>query len=231
MKKLLLALTIALSLATSCVRSPEAPVIPRDVSAAAVRTVAIQIVGVMISFQGERPRLAPFKRIASGVIVAPGEVLTAAHVCRIDLPPEFQASASRTLVLGADAVVRRAKEVRRDDRSELCLLSVPGIKGPALELAEHQPPYGARVSYYGAPMGSYRPGEPFIGDGRAIGSRRFSERTWAAYSAPTIGGASGSGVYVGGKLCGVVVATSMPFHHLMFSSSLGQIRAFLGVKR
>ena len=100
--------------------------------AAACAAGAVAVVAVVAIKAGDKPRDPSVVRVelagatsaaelATGFVVAPGRVVTVAHVLEPD----------RRLVVRQGAVTRNARVLREDRRNDLALLAVPGLAAPA----------------------------------------------------------------------------------------------------
>src|SRR3954452_8480668 len=103
----------------------------RGLAAACAVAVAV-VVAVMVIKAGDNPRDPSVVRVelagatsaaelATGFAVAPGRVVTVAHVLEPD----------RRLVVRQGGVPRGARVLREDRRNDLALLAVPGLAAPA----------------------------------------------------------------------------------------------------
>lgn len=113
--------------------TPVQPPLPAEVQAAAARgrPSTLKVKGLACGFIEE----------GSGVVVAPGVLVTNAHVV---------AGASKPVVYAGTAVLP-ATPVLFDDNLDLAVLRVPGLTAPALPLAPSDVPRGARGAALGYP--------------------------------------------------------------------------------
>jgi hypothetical protein len=146
--------------------------------------------------------------VATGFTVAPGRVVTVAHV--LDAGPGAAAGRgavgedATVTVRGADGVARRGTVVRRDDRLDLALLDVPGLRA-----APAPPAAGTRVLVRrdGAAAALSATVTRRI-DARVRQGDRVARRPAVELVAPIGVGDSGAPVLHDGRVVGVVFATS-----------------------
>lgn len=127
----------------------------------------------------------------SGVIIGPGEVLTNCHVIR----------RSGRISVMKGSLSFHVKSVRKNIYKDLCLLEVPTLSLPAVELRKpSEMRIGDMVYFYGYPGGT----GAFFTEGRVSGlhpmENGFVVKTTAGFSS----GGSGGGLFDGkGKLIGI----------------------------
>jgi hypothetical protein len=146
--------------------------------------------GLAVVTVGEAPA------IATGFTVAPDRVVTVAHVL----------DGGAVTVRGADGVARRGTVLRRDERLDLALLAVPGLRAapapPAAGTAVLVRRDGG-VAVLGATV--TRRIDARVRQG---GTRRVVRRPALELAARTGVGDSGAPVLVDGRVTGVVFAAS-----------------------
>jgi serine protease Do len=86
---------------------------------------------------------ADIQGAGSGVVVSDGQIVTNAHV----------ATGNEVTIEGWDGTSHKAQIVRRDQHSDLALLSTNGMDAPAASLSDNEPKAGAAVIAVGNPMG------------------------------------------------------------------------------
>lgn len=128
----------------------------------------------------------------SGVVVAPGTVVTNCHVTR--------EGAEVTIKIGRNE--HRATLATADEPHDLCHFSVAGLDAPPVSIGSvAQLRTGQRVFAIGAPQGL----ELTISEGIVSSLRPLSDGTMIQTSAPISPGSSGGGLFDGtGKLVGIV---------------------------
>jgi hypothetical protein len=133
---------------------------------------------------------------ATGFTVAPGRVVTVAHVLE----------GAAATVRGPDGVARRGTLVRRDDALDLALLAVPGLR-----TAPVPPAAGTRVLVRRAggvvalPASVTRRVDARV---RQAGTAQLARRPALELTVRTGAGDSGAPVLVDGRVAGVVFAAS-----------------------
>ena len=161
----------------------------------------------------------------SGVMIAPGRMLTAAHVAAID--------AQYPLLLND----KRVKVLKIDEDLDIALLEVEA-DCPCVPLVSNVPDQDTPIAVVGFPV--YRPGVPqFLTEGRIMGKDSTRPRiTSAVLAAP---GNSGGGLFVFNnnlrqwELVGIVVELSaigsmfgvVPVFHVVHSVDPETIKKFL----
>jgi len=154
-------------------------------------------------------------KVATGFAIAPGRVVTVAHVLEGDA----------TTVRGADGVARRGTVVRRDDALDLALLAVPGLRaapsfsGPATRVL---------VRRDGAPAAlPARVVRRITARVRIAGAAGSSRRSALELAAAPAAGDSGAPVLSGGRVAGVVFARSRERAGVAYAVDAGALARLL----
>jgi S1-C subfamily serine protease len=151
----------------------------------------------------------------SGTVIAPGEVLTAAHV--VSRPGTF-------LVRKGDKQYPATVE-KTDGKNDLALLKVDGIECPCPDIAEKSPATDSDVSAIGYPVDM---GTQIRTEGKVQG---FDKQGFLIVTAQVAPGNSGGGAFVGSKFVGVVSHTygmgQTYIYHLVAVASPEVVRSFL----
>ncbi len=143
----------------------------------------------------------PLGHEGTAFVVAPGEVVTNAHVV---------AGATVLTVAGY-----RASVALFDPISDIAVLRVPGLRAPALRLSSVRPAPGTPARVVGFPLDGSRTLAPaqlrgtVTGSGRDIYNRVLVTRTYLVVAASIAPGNSGSPVIVRGRVVGVIVSKSL----------------------
>jgi len=175
------------------------------------------------------------KAMASGAIVKKTSkgayVLTADHVCKVDVPRALVDP--RYSVFGGFAAFDidnheyKAFVFSESEKIDACILFVESLKKhPALKLKEKAPEIGDKVYNVAAPAGFFRENMIPIFEGRYSGiSDGFD-----IYTIPATGGSSGSPIVDDrGNLVGMIFAVHRRFSHISFSPTTEDLYDFLEV--
>lgn len=143
-------------------------------------------------------------------------LLTAGHLCddTIESPfgtVTFQYTKKDYVLTSPQGDRYAATEVKKAYNSilgtDLCLLKVPDFLAQPLLISARDPEYAERLYYVGAPVGMYGvEGFAPVYEGLYCGHKYMC--------APTIGGASGSPIFMGDGVVGVLVTVDRRFHHI-----------------
>lgn len=180
---------------------PAGPV--RVPAGSAVRTIAQQAAGSTVRIEG---RACHAVEEGSGFVVAPGYVVTNAHVVAGVRSPVVQSAGRADLA---------ATPVLFDPRVDVAVLRVQGPLGPALRLSEEDLPRGAKGAVLGYPGGG-----PLTAGGAAV-RREISALGRDIYGRTTVrrdvyelqavvrpGNSGGPFVLASGEVAGIVFAAS-----------------------
>lgn len=170
------------------------------------------------------------KATSFGVVTT---ILTAKHVCvGVEVPDEILAlgaHAETTIIVERqDAARFRATVQSLSTDHDLCWLTVNGLVARPIELAKTLPPVGSTVLWAGAPKGLWAgPGRVgFISYGYFAGVDLHTFREPVElFSGAAIPGNSGGGIYFGGRLIGVLIATATSYGQIVLAVPLDTIRA------
>jgi serine protease Do len=155
--------------------------------------------------------------LGSGVVWAPGWVLTNAHVVR----------AARAVARAADGARAEAVVVARDDEADLALLRATGLPARAATPAEEAPRVGAFVAAVGHPGGVR--GALTAGIVHAVGPMAPGGRSWIQADLRLAPGNSGGPLAdARGRVLGL---NAMIAGGLAFAIPLAAVQRFLGRAR
>lgn len=185
--------------------------VPQEVQAPAPRPPRAQALASVVLV---RTRLGGARvHQGSGVVVAPGLVVTNAHV----------ATGGFGTTVHAAGGVWAVTQIRADAALDLCLLTVPGLVAPAALPAPEPEAPGQPVMAVGFPGG-----QPGVTQGHLRGIWHHGEGRLLQSDAPTHPGSSGGGLFDGqGRLLGLTTLTFTTSPRLNFSVPWARIQAFL----
>jgi len=132
---------------------------------------------------------------SSGVVVAPGQVITCYHV----IAPVAEQAEGQGIIIRYQDKEYPAKIIRGEKNHDLCLLEAPNLPAPPVKIANTLPHIGATVTAMGMPAGFFEQSSGHIeyfnqGDDAPI----------MCNTAPTRPGYSGGGLFnKQGKLTGI----------------------------
>lgn len=156
--------------------------------------------------------------LGSGFVVAPGQVVTNAHVI---------AGASQLLVrpIGASATQVVSVLLQVDEGADLALLEVDGLQSPVLPLASADAPsVGDTVYAVGSPLGL----DGTFSQGIVSGYRTVGDLSLMQITAPISPGSSGGPVLdATGRVTGVAIGTFSDGQNLNFAVPVTDLTAFL----
>ena len=157
-------------------------------------------------------------------------VITAGHVC--DSQPSKLIDRSIQIVQVVDyngnlhqAWVLNKSFINKQGDSDHCILWVPTLNVPKLEISNKKPKIGDRLRYLGAPLGVYH--FPTVAIFEGIFSGNVDEAA-ALVTFPAIGGASGSAVVNSeNEVVGILFASTPKFHHLTLITNYTSLKQFI----
>jgi len=171
--------------------------------------------------------------MASGSIIhktAHGSyILTANHVCEIDLPRvPIPITESKILfkVFDVDDSSFDAEIFKKSDDIDVCIIFAKNLKNkPAVKLKKIAPNIGDMVYNVAAPGGFFGKNMMPILQGRYSGMYEIH----AVYTIPAAGGSSGSPIVNRkGYLIGMIFAVHRNFNHVSFSPTIEDLYDFIG---
>jgi hypothetical protein len=160
-------------------------------------------------------------------------VLTAAHICKVDVVPEIFSYKGITIKLEQSHKIQvsglslnnTVTIAKIDSDLDLCLLefdSPPDV--PPAIIAHRRPKISDRVHYAGAPNGFMSITHTLIFDGRFSGWHRNKD----IFALPCTSGSSGSAIRnKRGEVVSILQSVNRKFHHVCFGSSLTDLINFL----
>ena len=180
-----------------------------------------------------------FKSSGSGVVVAASTegsyVLTAAHVCQIDIlnmvgnPELFNFVKEidiRMNIVNLAQAKYQADLIAMDESSDMCLLFINDYwneKGP-VKIAGAKPFEGERVYNVAAPVGIFYENTVPLLEGFYMGN----EDLRAYYSIPAMGGSSGSPIFnLRGHLVGMIHSVNTMFPMVSVSPKWEELKKFI----
>lgn len=148
-------------------------------------------------------------------------VLTANHVCEEEFVEvgDFKLPVvdQKLSVMSLGGERFEAYTYIQDDENDLCLLEVLGDVGETAVVMDGLPEPQSWIQYAGAPAAIWpKNTQAMVLDGRFVG--KDSETGFILFTCPTVGGASGSGLYFNAKLFGVVTRVNRRFHHAAYGT-------------
>lgn len=180
-----------------------APTIPMTAPASVkVQASVLRVRGKLGGIQG---------RQGSGVVVGPGLVATNAHVVE----------GTHDLTVQQGPMIWLVSAVWVDRNRDLCLLTVPGLTAPPVEMAPAPATPGQAVMAVGYPGGQ----GPVVSRGRLRGIWHHEEGLLLQSDALTLPGSSGGGLFdEEGRLLGLTTLTFTPSPRLNFSVPVAWIQ-------
>ena len=176
-----------------------------------------------------------YRSVGSGISVSlikgKTTILTAGHVCRAGVDESIVKEYLETITVvdhtGTvhQSYVVNVSNLEKNKSPDLCLLWVPSLEIPKVEISKIPQNVGEEIYYIGAPAGVYHPPTVPIFKGIFSGD---ACRVTSIITAPAMGGASGAGVLnYKNELVGVVFAVNVNFHHITLSTSYYSTIIFL----
>jgi S1-C subfamily serine protease len=178
---------------------------------------------------------------ASGVVIDKDKVLTAGHVCnsyneasvvlkKEIVKNEYGAMSIETqntiLIVITDVLGQKlpAKILAIDNKSDLCILSVPGITNNPIKISASMPEIGDHALTAAAPIGIFSRDMTLVFDGIYSGAFGDSD----VYTIPCRHGSSGAPIVnEQGELIGITYAASENIENVNIATNLVRIRDFL----
>jgi len=163
--------------------------------------------------------------IAIGAVSGGSLILTAGHVCKIQLGKEAKKYIKNydisLAVTNFSKQLVRAKIVKvafsEEDKRDLCLLYVSGLKGDHVSFASRAPKKGDLVYTMAAPIGIYHAPTVPLFSGIYSGA---IENGNVLTTIPATGGSSGSAILNDKmKVVGVLYASAKGFNHISLATS------------
>jgi len=155
-------------------------------------------------------------------------ILTAEHVCRVDMPKEVKFKSGlfvkNQFGLRPAAIIHM---VNSEDRSiDLCALYVPGLKTEGVGPSLVGPRVGEEVYALSAPVGIYHP--PTVPILSGIYSGPIPDTSAMLTTIPAVGGSSGSAILNSHmKIVGVIFASHIGFHHASIATNHKETTNFI----
>jgi S1-C subfamily serine protease len=164
-------------------------------------------------------------------------VLTANHICSIELPtpPSFITLKNvkfEYVIYDFDGnSYEKTKVLKTDSAKDACLMTVENLFMPAVKISKNGPRIGEKVLYIGYPKGIYISGSSPIFEGFYSGSITMPNSLKgevATYSLFVAGGSSGSMIVNRyGQLIGMVHSGFSVMDHFLFSCTHDFLKDFL----
>jgi len=157
-------------------------------------------------------------------------VLTAGHICDSRPSSAIKNSYQSLTVQDHRGIIHQAWTVSISHNSlkgdaDLCLLWVPTLNVPKVNISLKPPHVGEELIYIGAPSGVYHP--PTVPIFKGIYSGVIDPSS-ALITAPAFGGASGSAVLNrNNQIVGIIWGTNERFHHLSVMTNYEAFILFL----
>ncbi len=156
-------------------------------------------------------RIETLNSVGTGFVVAPGRVLTAAHV--------VEGTDEPTVVIDGNGLTGRV--VNADPRLDVALLDVNGLDAPALAFATDPPKVLDDVYVFGNPLGGVTSAS------RGIVSA-VSERTVQTDAAVNPGNSGGPLLNGAGEVVGLVISKNAEAEGVSFAVPVGRLQDFIG---
>ncbi len=152
--------------------------------------------------------------VGSGVVVAPGIVVTNAHVVH----------GSQDLQVLKDGTSYRVQAHILAPEYDLCLLRIPALQTPPTELWEALPEIGQALEAWGYPGGTPHQ-VPVRVQGRLVATWRYRRNHLLQLEAPIVGGHSGGGLFLpDGRLVGITTFNLLGTGKTAFAVPVSWIR-------
>ncbi len=185
--------------------------------------------------EGENCRVDAGKITGSGAVVKlnsqGGYVLTAGHVCDTgpDIIPKIELIKDIDIIieiLDSDYKRWHAEIVEINKGIDTCLLWVPGLDKPAVNMSFKDPEKGDKAYNVAAPAGIYYDSAAPLLEGYYMGERKWDGV--AMYTIPATGGSSGSPIFnAKGRLIGMIHSVNRYFPFVSISPTSEQLRVFI----
>lgn len=156
-------------------------------------------------------RIETLSAVGTGFVVAPGRVLTAAHV--------VENAATPTVIIGGESLAGRV--ITADPRLDVALIEVAQLSAPALTLSPQPPKVLDDVYAFGNPLGGATSAS------RGIVSA-VSDRTVQTDAAVNPGNSGGPLLNDAGDVVGLVISKNAEAEGVSFAVPVDRLRAFLG---
>ena len=227
---------LACTLMQSCVSQNYGFHIPKDSRDQFARIIQDTSLTVCVD---EKCDTKTFKSSGSGVVVSASPegsyVLTAAHVCQVEIQNMFADPALLDLVKRIDVNMNivnlsqakyQADVISLEENSDMCLLFVSNYwndSGP-VKISGAKPFEGERVYNVAAPVGIFYENTVPLLEGFYMGSEGL--RTY--YSIPAMGGSSGSPIFnLRGHLVGMIHSVNVMFPMVSISPKYDELKKFI----
>ena len=157
-------------------------------------------------------------------------VLTAGHVCDTRPAEHFKETLQSVQVIDHNNIVHQAWPIAvslNDSKGapDACILWVPTLNVPRVDISRSKPSIGDELIYMGAPAGVYHPPTVPIFKGIYSGPLDASS---SVVTFPATGGSSGGPVLdKDNKIVGIVFAANRAFHHITLITSYDSLLVFL----
>lgn len=167
----------------------------------------------------------------SGFGVGEDLVMTAAHVCQMDVDFKTFGADSRILGFDIDGNPAALTIVDMDVDSDLCLLKGEGLDAMStVRVAQEDIQIGDHATLFGAPHGFWSPEMILMFDGYVAGtildpmSRNKDRIVYSIFGLPGVSG--GMIVNDGGQVVGVAIMARIDIQHTVISVQLKDIQSF-----
>jgi S1-C subfamily serine protease len=156
-------------------------------------------------------RIETLNAVGTGFVVAPGRVLTAAHV--------VEGAADPTVIIGDENLTGRV--IAADPRLDVALIDVATLSAPALALSPEPPQVLDDVYAFGNPLGGATSAS------RGIVSA-VNDRTVQTDAAVNPGNSGGPLLNDAGDVVGLVISKNAEAEGVSFAVPVDRLRAFVG---
>lgn len=149
-------------------------------------------------------------------------VLTVKHICDSDEASESKDPELKDkkvvgwkyLVTNLIGETEEAQVLVRDSARDFCVLKMNGVMGAPARVAQLPPPIGARLFNVGSPADTHGKFSFYVAEGLFGGEQEVSGVRRMLVSVPVTGGSSGSPLFYGDELVGIVWGVNTGFHHI-----------------
>ena len=161
-------------------------------------------------------------------------VLTAGHVCDVGPTAAIKEYVQTVMIIDYQSKVHQAWPIlisqnNQKGNPDACMLYVPSLNTKQIKFSAFEPKIGEELYYMGAPLGIYHAPNPLIFKGIYSGNADASS---ALFTAPAIGGSSGSAVLnKKNKIVGILWGSNPNFHHATVMTNHKSFIRFLNLAR